>query len=150
MNKQTVITGAAGFIGSVLASDLTAAGHQLVLVDDFDRPAKIRNHDRFPNAIKIDRKGFFRWFNENADSVAQVIHIGARTDTTATDIDVFNKLNLFYTQSVWRMCTEFNIPLVYASSAATYGLGEFGYTDDHEVVEAVSYTHLTLPTIYSV
>ncbi len=64
-----------------------------------------------------------------------ILHIGARTDTTEFDKKVFDKLNLNYTKSVWKGCVKHGIPLIYASSAATYGMGEYGYSDDHALVE---------------
>jgi len=61
--------------------------------------------------------------------------LGARTDTTEQDRGIFDALNLRYSQDVWQRCVRYGLPLVYASSAATYGGGEFGYQDSHEVVE---------------
>jgi ADP-L-glycero-D-manno-heptose 6-epimerase len=58
-----------------------------------------------------------------------VFHLGARTDTTEPSVELFNRLNLNYSKEIWSICTEFQIPLVYASSAATYGGGELGYSD---------------------
>jgi ADP-L-glycero-D-manno-heptose 6-epimerase len=63
-----------------------------------------------------------------------IFHIGARTDTTEMDSELLNRLNLDYTKSLWNICTEFGLPLVYASSAATYGLGELGYDDDESKI----------------
>lgn len=83
---------------------------------------------------KVHRDDFFQWFDENSDKVDFVIHIGARTDTTEFNMDVLNILNLDYTKQVWNRCSDYNIPLIYASSAATYGLGEFGYKDDHDII----------------
>jgi ADP-L-glycero-D-manno-heptose 6-epimerase len=74
------------------------------------------------------------WFEKNPEQVSFVYHIGARTDTTEFNIDIFNELNLNYTKSIWKLCTVNTIPLVYASSAATYGLGEFGYDDDEKKI----------------
>jgi len=64
-----------------------------------------------------------------------VFHIGARTDTAEFDTAVFDRLNLGYSKEVWNACAGHAIPLLYASSAATYGLGEYGYEDSHEIVE---------------
>ena len=71
----------------------------------------------------------------NASEVSFVFHLGARTDTTEFDISIFDKLNLNYSKSIWKLCASNNIPLVYASSAATYGGGEQGYEDSHEVID---------------
>jgi ADP-L-glycero-D-manno-heptose 6-epimerase len=63
-----------------------------------------------------------------------VFHLGARTDTTEKDRSIFDELNMRYSQDVWKRCVQFGLPLVYASSAATYGGGELGYKDSHELV----------------
>ena len=60
-----------------------------------------------------------------------IFHLGARTDTTEFDYSILEKLNVEYSKKIWNLCVEKNIPLVYASSAATYGDGELGYKDDH-------------------
>jgi len=126
-----VITGAAGFIGSCLITKLNNEGHEnLILVDDFSQLQKINNYHTKNFVHKIDRSHFLSWFEEHAPEVTFVYHIGARTDTTEFNVELFNELNLNYTKSIWNTCTKHFIPLVYASSAATYGLGEFGYDDD--------------------
>jgi ADP-L-glycero-D-manno-heptose 6-epimerase len=126
-----VITGAAGFIGSCLISKLNNEGlEHLILVDDFSQEQKIDNYHTKNFVQKIDRSEFLSWFEEHAPEVTFVFHIGARTDTTEFNVELFNELNLNYTKSIWTTCTKHFIPMVYASSAATYGLGEFGYDDD--------------------
>ncbi|MCD6019460.1 MAG: ADP-glyceromanno-heptose 6-epimerase precursor [Bacteroidetes bacterium] len=126
-----VITGAAGFIGSCLITKLNNEGHEnLILVDDFSKLQKIENYHTKNFIHKMERSIFLKWFEEHAAEVTFVYHIGARTDTTEFSVDLFNELNLNYTKSIWNTCAKHFIPLVYASSAATYGLGEFGYTDD--------------------
>ncbi len=130
-----VVTGAAGFIGSGLVSKLNNEGHKdIVVVDKFDNPEKSKNLEGKSIIEKVDRDDFFVWFVDNHKNIDFVFHIGARTDTTEFDVEVFNKLNLNYTKGVWKICAKYGMPLVYASSAATYGLGEYGYNDDHDVV----------------
>ncbi len=130
-----VVTGAAGFIGSVLTSKLNKLGfNQLVLVDDFSTAEKQKNLIGKKFSRQIDREAFIAWFEANADKVSFVFHIGARTDTTEFNKVIFDKLNVNYTKAIWRVCTNFNIPLVYASSAATYGAGELGYNDDESKI----------------
>jgi ADP-L-glycero-D-manno-heptose 6-epimerase len=126
-----VITGAAGFIGSCLITKLNNEGHEnLILVDDFSKEHKIENYHTKNFVQKIERTEFLNWFEEHAPEVTFVYHMGARTDTTEFSVELFNELNLNYTKAIWTTCTKHFIPLVYASSAATYGLGEFGYDDD--------------------
>ncbi len=130
-----VVTGAAGFIGSVLAGTLSKeAFNDLVVVDDFSNPEKNKNLDGKNIKEKVDRNVFFDWLNKNHRDVDFVFHIGARTDTAEFNMAVFDKLNLNYTKTLWTKCTEFQIPMIYASSAATYGMGELGYDDNHDIV----------------
>jgi ADP-L-glycero-D-manno-heptose 6-epimerase len=125
-----VITGAAGFIGSCLLSKLNGEGiTDILLVDDFSFEEKNKNFLNKKYSKCIERSEFLTWFETNPTDVSFIYHIGARTDTTEFNIDIFNELNLNYTKSIWKTCASNKIPLVYASSAATYGLGEFGYDD---------------------
>ncbi len=126
-----VITGAAGFIGSCLISKLNTEGlTELILVDDFTVENKEANYNLKTFYQKIERKQFIDWFEKHTNIVTQVIHIGARTDTAEFNVELLNELNLNYTKAIWQICSRNNIALIYASSAATYGLGEFGYDDD--------------------
>lgn len=126
-----VITGSAGFIGSCLISKFNSEGvTNLILVDDFSIANKQANYTLKTFYQKIERKHFIEWFDKNYNIVTDVIHIGARTDTTEKDINILNELNLNYTKAIWNICAKNKISLIYASSAATYGLGENGYDDD--------------------
>jgi ADP-L-glycero-D-manno-heptose 6-epimerase len=126
-----IVTGAAGFIGSCLVGKLNAAGKtNLILVDDFSREEKKVNYESKSFYQLMDRQEFPLWFEKNASAVECVFHIGARTDTTEFNVAVFNELNLNYSKHIWEVCAKNQIPLIYASSAATYGLGEFGYKDN--------------------
>jgi ADP-L-glycero-D-manno-heptose 6-epimerase len=134
--KMIVVTGAAGFIGSCLAGALNDHGFtNLILVDDF-----ISRKDKDPNlegrqfSEKIEREQFFEWLAEKDPAISFVFHIGAKTDTTEFDYAVHQHLNVDYSEAVWKYCVKKKIPLVYASSAATYGAGELGYRDDHSVI----------------
>lgn len=130
-----VVTGAAGFIASCLVKELNDNGFSnLVLVDDFSRAEKTSNllNKRFNK--KIDRAVFVEWLKANHRKVNFIFHLGARTDTTEFNKQVFDKLNLNYSKDLWQVCAENQIPLVYASSAATYGDGELGYDDNHDLV----------------
>lgn len=130
-----IITGAAGFIGSCLIQKLNDEGYyDLILVDDFSNELKNKNFEGKKFASKVERDVFPTWLRENQLHVQFVFHIGARTDTTEMDRELLNRLNLDYTKSIWNICTEFGLPLVYASSAATYGLGELGYDDDESKI----------------
>lgn len=133
--QQIVVTGAAGFIGSNLARRLNADGHtNLILVDEFGTPAKNKNLQGLHYTQKIERDLFVEWFTENSEEVAFVFHLGARTDTAEFNFRVLDSLNLSYSKSLWEICTIKQVPLLYASSAATYGVGEKGFSDEHSVI----------------
>ena len=126
-----VVTGAAGFISSCLIAKLNANGFtDLVLVDDFSKTVKRANWEDKKYRTLVERDVFFEWLKRNQQQVEFIFHLGARTDTTEFDTTIFDELNLNYSKKIWQSCVNFNIPLVYASSAATYGAGEFGYEDD--------------------
>ena len=134
--KYVVVTGAAGFIGSCMLQYLHEMGiSPLIAVDDFSKTEKARNTASKSYLNKVNRTEFFSWLEQNASQVDFIIHLGARTDTTETRWEIFQELNLNYTKEVWTACSMYGIPLVYASSAATYGSGEFGYSDSHSIVE---------------
>ena len=131
-----VVTGAAGFIGSILIGKLNKAGiENIIVVDDFSTPEKNKNLENKKFAQAVERDSFFQWFDQHYNEISFVLHIGARTDTTEFDKNVFDILNLNYSKQVWIRCAAHRIPLIYASSAATYGMGEFGYNDDHSIVD---------------
>ena len=131
-----VVTGAAGFISSCLVSRLNEERfYDLILVDDFSHPNKNKNFEGKRYKALIDRKDFPQWLRENEAGVEFVFHLGARTDTTEFNTAIFDELNLHYSQVIWKICVEKSLPLVYASSAATYGDGAFGYDDNHDIVE---------------
>ncbi|MHC1775760.1 MAG: ADP-glyceromanno-heptose 6-epimerase [Lentimicrobium sp.] len=131
-----IVTGAAGFIGSCLISGLLGKGYEnIIAVDDFSKTEKAGNLEGKKVSDKIERSIFPEWLDKNGHKVEFIFHIGARTDTTEFNMAVFDELNTGYSQNVWDLATLFQIPLVYASSAATYGLGELGYADNHEIVK---------------
>ncbi|MBM56205.1 MAG: ADP-glyceromanno-heptose 6-epimerase [Euryarchaeota archaeon] len=130
-----IITGAAGFIGSQLAERLNIEGfNDLVLVDDFSNESQTTNYSHLKHTTRVDRRAFPQWLRENENQVQFVFHLGARTDTAEMSVELFNDLNLDYSKEVWNLCVEYGLALVYASSAATYGDGSYGYTDSHDIV----------------
>jgi ADP-L-glycero-D-manno-heptose 6-epimerase len=130
-----VVTGAAGFIGSVMVGKLNSEGfNDIVAVDEFSHPEKNRNLEGKKMTAKVERDKFFNWLKENNRQVEFIFHLGARTDTTEFDMDLLNRLNLDYTKQMWQACVQYGIPLVYASSAATYGNGEHSYDDNESLI----------------
>ncbi len=131
-----IITGAAGFIGSYLTGYLNAKGYNdLVLSDDFSKAAKKINWESKNHTAIVNRDDLPAWLQENHAQVQFIFHLGARTDTTEMNKSIFAKLNVNYSKEIWKLCVQFGIPLVYASSAATYGDGSLGYKDDHGLVQ---------------
>ncbi len=130
-----VVTGAAGFIGSNLVKKLNNEGYRdIVLVDDFSNNEKNKNLKNKIYSQKVERTVFFDWLDENQKFVEFIFHMGARSATTGFDKSVYDELNFNYSKKVWLACVEFGLPLVYASSAATYGMGDYGYDDNHELI----------------
>lgn len=130
------VTGAAGFIGSYLVGYLNQLGFtELVLIDDFSNQQKVKNLSGKKFLHKVHREQFFEWVKSHKGYIKYIFHLGARTDTTEMDYEVHKKWNVDYSMNIWELCTKEQIPLVYASSAATYGNGEHGYNDIHEIVK---------------
>lgn len=135
-SSYIIVTGAAGFIGSCMAAYLNEQGYRnLVLVDAFEVEAKRKNWEQKGFAHIVERYNLFDWLKEHEIQVECFIHLGARTDTTEFDYAIHEELNVQYSKDVWNYCTANKVPLIYASSAATYGAGELGYDDTHEVIE---------------
>ncbi len=133
-NATIVVTGAAGFIGSCLTGFLNERGYtRLILVDEFNRADKVPNLERKHFIEKIEREELAGWLESENRAIDFIFHIGARTDTTEFDYSVHLRLNVEYSQMLWRYAAKKNIPMIYASSAATYGAGESGYSDDHDL-----------------
>lgn len=131
-----VITGALGFIGSCMIRKLNDKGHKqdLIAVDNFYKEYKEPNLTGKSIREWIHRDIFLEIFEKMGSRIKFVYHLGARTDTTERDNSIFEKWNLNYSKAIWNICTAHQIPLVYASSAATYGNGKLGYKDDHDIV----------------
>lgn len=134
--KTIVITGAYGFIGSCLVATLNERGYtNLILVDDVpigDTRQKNIEGKQFLNHVSLFE--FPQWLQQNAETVNFVFHIGANSSTVENRKEIFDQYNLEYSKQIFRVCTEKQIPLVYTSSAATYGDGSLGYSDSHECI----------------
>jgi len=125
-----VVTGAYGFIGSCLIAALNKLGiTDIIAVDDFTQDRKAANLVGKLIAQRVERADFIPYFERHHEDIRFVIHLGARTDTTEFDYSILEALNPEYSKNIWHICTKHHIPLVYASSAATYGNGELGYSD---------------------
>lgn len=141
MSKQPtlVVTGTAGFIGSVFVQYLNEQGfNQLILVDDFGVEAKRNNWEQKQFLKVIERQAFLEQLPNLDFTIDAIIHLGARTDTTEFDYAVHDELNVKYSKALWLYATEKQIPFIYASSAATYGSGEQGYEDSHTILDQLT------------
>ena len=134
-NSYIIVTGAAGFIGSCVAGFLNEQGYSnLILVDNFGVEAKRSNWETKAFHAIVERHSLFDWLQTHQPTIDCFIHLGARTDTTEFNYAIHELLNVAYSKEVWQYCTIHSIPLIYASSAATYGSGALGYDDNHEVI----------------
>lgn len=133
-----IVTGAAGFIGSCLISRLNRDGiKDIIAVDDFGVIRKSPNLEGKQILQRVQRDVFIAWLHQHHADVDFVFHIGARTDTTELNQQVFDRLNTGYSKALWDLCRLHTIPMVYASSAATYGSGALGYSDSHELIPSL-------------
>lgn len=131
-----IVTGAAGFIGSNLIAGLNQRNYNhIIAVDKFGAPEKEKNLENKTVLQRVERNDLENWIDANQQEIEFIFHIGARTDTAEFDEEVFEKLNVNYSKMVWEKCVQWQLPLVYASSAATYGLGEQGFSDNEAGID---------------
>lgn len=135
MQGPILVTGAAGFVG---ARFVEACNNRGIPVISCDKPSYFeerKEHSGVQFGEIVDREMLFDWLESEGKRLGQppvtsIVHMGACTDTGELDETYLNRVNLEYTKRLWQYCTRRKIPLVYASSAATYGAGELGYDDD--------------------
>ena len=127
-----VVTGGAGFIGSALVNGLNKKGiKQIWVVDQIDHPEKQKNLTPLLFDKLIGKDDFLNNILENKlPRCDAIFHMGACSSTTETNEVFLNKNNFEYTRNLAKFCLERDIRFIYASSAATYGTGENGYSDD--------------------
>ena len=122
-----VVTGGAGFIGQNLVNKLIEEGHENIVVIDNNID---RNFPKYFGVKYMTVEDSYLWLGFNKYSIDVIYHLGARTDTMEKDEEIFKRLNLHYSILIAELCNEADIPMIYASSAATYGDGEDGFDDD--------------------
>jgi ADP-L-glycero-D-manno-heptose 6-epimerase len=124
-----LVTGGAGFIGSILSARLAASGYDVVIVDWLGSETKWRNIASHPPSMVI-RPEALEAFLAGDPPVEMVFHLGAISETTARDGDLVWETNVALSTRLWAWCAAHAVRLVYASSAATYGDGAAGFDDD--------------------
>jgi ADP-L-glycero-D-manno-heptose 6-epimerase len=130
-----LVTGAAGFIGARFVESCNAKRVKVVSVDERPFFSERAEHAHLDYGTIVDRDKLFDWLPAQKDhEISAVVHMGACSRTTETDVDYLKRVNIEYSQKLWKFCTAKRIPLVYASSAATYGSGEHGYDDDESIL----------------
>ena len=137
-----VITGGAGFIGYNLVKRLIELGYRDIVVVD-DNIGRLVSKG-YQDIKYLSVEDSFLWLSFQAPSIDFVFHLGAITDTTETDKDKMFYYNLNYSKFIWTFCTEEKIPLIYASSAAVYGNGDFGFSDVGLFVDEWDYFPMNL------
>lgn len=134
-----LVTGGAGLIGSVLVRELNLLGREdIIIVDKLYDSEKWHNllglkYQEYIHASELFEADLYELFDE----VDFIFHMGACSATTERDMDYLMQNNVDYSKALFALATERDIPIVYASSAATYGLGEGGYSDDHEKIKSL-------------
>jgi ADP-L-glycero-D-manno-heptose 6-epimerase len=125
-----LVTGGAGFIGSNIAAALVESGVPVALCDRFRDGGKWRNVAKLELRDVVAPDLLASWLEAHVDEVEAVVHMGAISSTTESDVDLIVEVNFRLSQLLWRWCAAHGKRLIYASSAATYGAGEHGFDDD--------------------
>ena len=131
-----LVTGAGGFIGSYLAASLEAAGSTLAICDRLDKPDKMKNLAKRTLAHKIAPEDLLAFLQDHAGDIESIFHMGAISSTTEMNVALITEMNVTLPIKIWDWCRDNQVPLIYASSAATYGDGALGF-DDNDSVEAL-------------
>ncbi|MDX5930853.1 ADP-glyceromanno-heptose 6-epimerase [Acidiphilium acidophilum] len=123
-----LVTGGAGFIGSNLHAALYGRGAEAVVVDHLGVDGKWRNLQKHPPSLVVAPE-HLPAFLASAPPLDAIVHLGAISETTASDGDSVWHTNVTLSQELWRWCAEHDVRFIYASSASTYGTGAAGFDD---------------------
>lgn len=134
-----VVTGGAGFIGSAIAEALNRRGHEdLWIVDVDDHPEKKRNLAALKYDTWLNREDFLKKVEAgDLPKTEAILHLGACSSTTETDVEFLNRNNVEYTRKLAEYALTNSARFVYASSAATYGSGDEGHADREEFIDTL-------------
>jgi ADP-L-glycero-D-manno-heptose 6-epimerase len=127
-----LVTGGAGFIGSNIVLELAKSGARVAVCDLFRSGEKWRNLAAAQLHDVIRPDALFEWLARHRNRVAAVVHMGAVSSTTETDVDRFVATNIRLSLDLWRWCADHSVRFIYASSAATYGDGNAGFNDQQD------------------
>ncbi|HEY5236468.1 MAG TPA: NAD-dependent epimerase/dehydratase family protein, partial [Rhabdochlamydiaceae bacterium] len=134
--KMIVITGAAGLIGSGVVRHLNDLGHaNLILVDELDHPDKVKNLQEKHYQTLLPISGLFNWLQGRESEIGAFIHLGACSDTLEQNENYLLDNNTRYTQRLAEYALKNGQRFIYASSAATYGDGSKGFSDEHDLLD---------------
>ncbi|MBY0470597.1 ADP-glyceromanno-heptose 6-epimerase [bacterium] len=132
--SSVLVTGAAGFIGSRIVESCNERGIPVISVDKLAFFGTRSEHQGVQFCQTVDFESLFPWLEAEKPHISSIVHMGACTDTFELNEAYLKKVNLDFSQQLWNYATEKQIPMVYASSAATYGEGELGYDDDEGLI----------------
>jgi len=133
-SRAILVTGAAGFIGARFVESCAARGIPRISVDARRHFAERPEHRGVDFGQIVDRDELFDWLNKDQPELRAIVHLGACTDTRQMDVAYLSRVNVEYSRMLWQYATTARVPLVYASSAATYGDGALGHADDESVI----------------
>lgn len=134
-SRAIVVTGAGGMIGANLVQALNAAGHDVIACDYSDTLDRVRHLADFGHDQWLLPSELPQWIDQNSSCVRAIFHLGAISDTTVKNITLLREVNVEFSLELWRLACKANLPFYYASSAATYGNGDWGFTDIDDLVE---------------
>jgi ADP-L-glycero-D-manno-heptose 6-epimerase len=125
-----LVTGGAGFIGSNITAALAERGIPVAICDRFRQGNKWRNVSKLELLDVVAPEMLLSWLETHASQVEAIVHMGAISSTTESNVDLIVEVNFRLSKLLWCWCAQHGKRLIYASSAATYGAGERGFDDD--------------------
>ncbi len=135
-----IVTGGAGFIGSNIVNALLKINKEIIVCDKIDHKLKKNNISKIKKNYIINPNKLNKFIIENYKEIDSVIHMGAISSTTEKNIKLLLQNNYQYSIDLLNNCDNYSIKFLYASSAATYGNGENGFSDDNDLRKMIKLT----------